>query len=561
MKKVFRNAVAAFAAVTLISAFASCSDGGDDTKEIIEDPIVDPIEDKTEEGEKTETIDNEDGSKTVITKKILGETVTFPVTVASTNAEDTVIFVKYDRTAAGADELITIENANLKIYVNDVESKTYDKITFALDEYGASFSGKTGQLTDKNDMKEYKNKLAVGKKVNAGDTVKVVLGNEFTITGAGKDKVDLTSVVVALVDKAEAVNYYKELVAEGNNYKPIIKIEEKAETIPAEKTEETKVEETPKTETTESGSDEEKKEEPKTEIPAVTKPANTVKEITTENNAYSTSKHGIQAKIEVRPNDELKGLAKDDKITVVMKGVSTKNFTPQFYFMDNTAAGEYSNLGAWGDKAELKTTGFEVTKEITIEKAPSSDENDALVFVIDYDEEGATTDLENVTIYFTEFSVSVTKAPTTGNSEGNESTETGSTEENSATTPTATEVFSGSKTIDWGDNALVIDHAAFTGDFNAVRITYNATAGALKMAVCDKWTVVTFTSETISAGILNDDGSLNVPTGDAQTVTINLPEDIVTGIKGHGNEDEGWGGLKIFGADTITITKVETVNK
>ena len=74
--------------------------------------------------------------------------------------------------------------------------------------------------------------------------------------------------------------------------------------------------------------------------------------------------------------------------------------------MDNTAAGGYANLGAWGDTVNFTTEEFDISKEVTIsEKAPTSDDADAFVFVIDYDESSATADLENVTFNFSEFSV------------------------------------------------------------------------------------------------------------------------------------------------------------
>ena len=118
------------------------------------------------------------------------------------------------------------------------------------------------------------------------------------------------------------------------------------------------------------------------------------------------------------------------------------------------------------------------------------------------------------------------------------------------------ELFSGSQKIDWGENGLVIDHEKFTGDFNALRITYNASAGALKLAVCDPWTDVIATG--ISSGSIGGDGALNLPVGDAQTVTVNLNDSSVAGIKGSGI-DGAWGGLKLYGDDTITITKVEAI--
>lgn len=125
------------------------------------------------------------------------------------------------------------------------------------------------------------------------------------------------------------------------------------------------------------------------------------------------------------------------------------------------------------------------------------------------------------------------------------------------TPATPVEVWSGSQTIDWGDNGVVIDHAKFTADFTSIRITYNATAGALKMAVCDPWTEIA--PATVSEGAsIADDGAVNLATGDAKTVTIKLADAAVAGIKGQGKAG-AWGGVKIFGAESITITKVESV--
>ncbi len=151
---------------------------------------------------------------------------------------------------------------------------------------------------------------------------------------------------------------------------------------------------------------------------------------------------------------------------------------------------------------------------------------------------------------------------------GAEQTQTpagGSEQTQTAATVQYTSVFEGSKTINWGedkannipDKALTLDHALFTADFNALRITYNASAGAIKLAVCDPWTVITLTDASISSGSVASDGTFNLPTGDAQTVTVKLSDADVAAIKGQG-VDGAWGGLKIFGADTITLTKVES---
>lgn len=126
-------------------------------------------------------------------------------------------------------------------------------------------------------------------------------------------------------------------------------------------------------------------------------------------------------------------------------------------------------------------------------------------------------------------------------------------------TPAYTEVWTGTQTIDWGENAVSIDHAKFTADFDALRITYNATAGAIKLAASDKWTNITLTAASISSGSIADDGAFNLPTGDNQTVTIKLSAEDVAKIKGYGNAAEGWGGLTIQGGPTtITLTKVES---
>ena len=125
-----------------------------------------------------------------------------------------------------------------------------------------------------------------------------------------------------------------------------------------------------------------------------------------------------------------------------------------------------------------------------------------------------------------------------------------------AQTPAYTTVWEGTKVIDW-DNPLSIDHANFTAEFDAVRVTYNATAGAVKLAVSDIWTDITLTDASISDGSIAADGAFNLPTGDNQTVTIKLSAADVAGIKGDGGVT-GWGGLSFVGANTITITKVES---
>ena len=133
----------------------------------------------------------------------------------------------------------------------------------------------------------------------------------------------------------------------------------------------------------------------------------------------------------------------------------------------------------------------------------------------------------------------------------------GSGQTQSPATISYNEVWSGTQKIDWGDNGVSIDHAKFTADFDSLRVTYNASAGAIKMSVCDPWTDITLTAASVSDGTIADDGAFNLPTGDNKTVTIKLSDADVAGIKGQ-NKDGAWGGVKIYGADTVTLLKVES---
>ena len=119
------------------------------------------------------------------------------------------------------------------------------------------------------------------------------------------------------------------------------------------------------------------------------------------------------------------------------------------------------------------------------------------------------------------------------------------------------EVWSGSQKIDWDANGVSIDHAKFTADFDSLRVTYNASAGAIKLSVCEPWTDITLTAASVNDGTIAADGAFNLPTGDNKTVTIKLSDTDVAGIKGQGQAG-AWGGVKIYGADTVTLLKVES---
>lgn len=146
------------------------------------------------------------------------ETITFSVTENSTNAENTVLMFKYDRSAAGAKEAVTIENCGIVVEINDTFVKMIDKLEFELDEYGAYFDGDKSE----NTRKEYKAKVSLYNKVQKGDNVVVYYNKGIgTITGEGKDAEAVKSLVVALIDTDEAVGYYKELADNKEEYQPL----------------------------------------------------------------------------------------------------------------------------------------------------------------------------------------------------------------------------------------------------------------------------------------------------------------------------------------------------
>lgn len=195
MKRNVRNILFAFAAAALSCAMASCSHSSDS------------------DDEETPGSGNVTGGV-----ERPSETITFSVTENSTNAENTVLMFKYDRSAAGAKEAVTIENCGIVVEINDTFVKMIDKLEFELDEYGAYFDGDKSE----NTRKEYKAKVSLYNKVQKGDNVVVYYNKGIgTITGEGKDAEAVKSLVVALIDTDEAVGYYKELADNKEEYQPL----------------------------------------------------------------------------------------------------------------------------------------------------------------------------------------------------------------------------------------------------------------------------------------------------------------------------------------------------
>lgn len=163
------------------------------------------------------------GTDTGTGEQLPAKMITFSVIEDSTNAEKTTLLFKYDRSAAGAKELVAIEKCGIIVKLNDTKVTKIDKLEFALDEYGSSFDDKDkNPIKDEKNMKEYKAKVSIAKQVKKGDKV-VVYYNEGvgTITGEGKEAEAVNSLVVSLVDTDEKVDYYKELVENKNEYQPL----------------------------------------------------------------------------------------------------------------------------------------------------------------------------------------------------------------------------------------------------------------------------------------------------------------------------------------------------
>ena len=231
--KLFNKLSAVALAASLVVGFASCSTTTDDPfnpnapltlEEYVKSEIKKAIENggapaKPEDPSKP---GKPSGSGSLKEPKSLE----FHVNANSTNAENTMIFVKYDRSAYGAEEEVKVTDAELNLYINDVKVKTYNEIVFVLDEYGAEITSR-GPIEDPKAMKEYKAKLSVGKAVKSEDTVKIELVKASVVkVGAASGKITLADLQFALIDTDPSVGYYKELAPNAEQFQKICTLED-----------------------------------------------------------------------------------------------------------------------------------------------------------------------------------------------------------------------------------------------------------------------------------------------------------------------------------------------
>ena len=230
--KLFNKLSAVALAASLVVGFASCSTTTDDPFNptaplTLEEYVKSEIKKAFENG--GAQAKPEDPSKPGKPSGSLKEpkSLEFHVNADSTNAENTMIFVKYDRSAYGAEEEVKVTDAELNLYINDVKVKTYNEIVFALDEYGAEITSRGGQIEDPKARKEYKAKLSVGKAVKSGETVKIELVKASVVkVGAASDKITLADLQFALIDTDPSVDYYKELAPNAEQFQNICTLED-----------------------------------------------------------------------------------------------------------------------------------------------------------------------------------------------------------------------------------------------------------------------------------------------------------------------------------------------
>ncbi len=213
MKKNVKTIMGGFLSVALLAGFISCSNGtSDETNQAAQGLNLAGASSASETAIAAEDI-------------FSGEKITFKVTDASTTAEDTVFVIKYDRSAKGAAEKITLNDVNVEVTVNGEAVSIGNKIDFELDPY-SSFNPSYNYSSPEsaNDQHEYKAKPVINKKLGKDDIVTIEV-KSAKVSGEGKGKVDLGKITVAVVDVNKAVNYYKEVAVSGEKaekYIPLI---------------------------------------------------------------------------------------------------------------------------------------------------------------------------------------------------------------------------------------------------------------------------------------------------------------------------------------------------
>ena len=453
--KLFNKLSAVALVASLVVGFASCSTTTDDPfnpnapltlEEYVKSEIKKAIENggaqaKPEDPSKP---GKPSGSGSLKEPKSLE----FHVNANSTNAENTMIFVKYDRSAYGAEEEVKVTDAELNLYINDVKVKTYNEIVFVLDEYGAEITSR-GPIEDPKAMKEYKAKLSVGKAVKSGETVKIELVKASVVkVGAASDKITLANLQFALIDTDESVKYYKELAPNAEQFQNICTLEdlttgEDTESKPGE-------EQKPG----------EKPEPGKTPGEEYEAGNSTVTSIKLVKNEYAA---GGALQTQIKIPSELTSLLVGDKVKVAFKGTADREIgNVELMIVDTTEDASY-----WTALSETKkdtfSTEINFDFEFEITKAPIGTGENSMVLAIN----GLDSDAP-ATITCTSFSIekNADKKPAGGEeptpAPGEEPAPTPGEEETPEPEPEDSGLLSAEADFpDWGQNTITITSDKF----------------------------------------------------------------------------------------------------
>ena len=512
--KLFNKLSAVALAASLVVGFASCSTTTDDPfnpnapltlEEYVKSEIKKAIENGGAQAKP------EDPSKPGKPSGSLKEpkSLEFHVNADSTNAENTMIFVKYDRSAYGAEEEVKVTDAELNLYINDVKVKTYNEIVFVLDEYGAEITSRGGQIEDPKARKEYKAKLSVGKAVKSGETVKIELVKASVVkVGAASGKITLADLQFALIDTDPSVDYYKELAPNAEQFQNICTLEDLT-----------------------TGEDTESK--PGEEQKPGEKPA--VKSIKLIKNEYAQD-----PQTQVKIPSELTSLSVGDKVKVAFSGTADREIgNVELMIVDTT-----KEAGYWTALSETKKDNFSTDInfdfEFVITKAPIGTGADSMVLAIN----GLDSD-EAATIKCTSFSIEkiANEKPAGG-------------ENNNGAANELTSIWSGSCELDWskGDaNGDTISKEKFTNKTIGLQFTFTTaegTDGDLQVMAQALWT------SQVASRLEGD-----VKTDSENEVNYKLKAGITDGkakifFEGDALNALVTNGIKFFG-NAATITKVE----
>ena len=533
--KLFNKLSAVALAASLVVGFASCSTTTDDPfnpnapltlEEYVKSEIKKAIENggaqaKPEDPSKP---GKPSGSGSLKEPKSLE----FHVNANSTNAENTMIFVKYDRSAYGAEEEVKVTDAELNLYINDVKVKTYNEIVFVLDEYGAEITSR-GPIEDPKAMKEYKAKLSVGKAVKSGETVKIELVKASVVkVGAASGKITLADLQFALIDTDPSVDYYKELAPNAEQFQNICTLED---LTTGEDTEPTPGENPTPT-------PDEKPEPEDSGLLSKAADLDWGTPVSVAGSSFASATDDSSIKITYVSNADndyhkFKMMCGDGNENELFEGEATG-------FTIDTTSESLDNLHGCGFDVKPSETPVVITyKPSPAEWTKIKDGEFRLI--------GHGAKITKI-----ELEVAAGGENNAGGEGDNGAGESG------AGKYTYTAIWTGEKVMEWSNFNL--EHSYFDADVIGVRITYTVTGdgACFKPTVSDPWTDAAGSLDGETTITLTENSVGNLGAVDTNgTVSVLFADGVIEKIVGEGHEG-AWGGLT-FQGQFVKFTKIETI--